>query len=261
MDLLTIQVQDHEFIIDPERLISKSEYFRGLLRGGFKEQNTTRIRVEDTPKEFELFLSAIHGSDSRSFGTIERYLKYNVKDFDLETMIKGIVFPKDQLMKFLDIVSTIYPEQIPEPILNEIGRLISEGYELTELSDETIIELITSCNVKIRNLYRFFERIHNLVIKGHSSILYELIDSALLQPEMYEQIRLIPKLSFINKDCVLMIMKTPFGGWGTYRCTDSKITYDVSFMNSNKLTAGNIIQVENVRGTPGCMTVGSWNYV
>ncbi len=189
---LIIVVSGKEFHVHRAALGVSSVYFRTLLKSGFSESQKNKFPLNRDPSTFEGVIRAIYdqnpfGDDFETNLRVARELIYfQVEKFNPVSYLKSWKVPVEFYADYLLFVNELFPDGIPEYIIDILASKISPGVpgtgpssagvDLIQLSDEMIIALLSSPEFKVQNLYWIYELVNDLVSKGHSPELYALFN-------------------------------------------------------------------------------------
>jgi len=192
-----LDVRGREFPAHKLILSIGSGFFNKIFTGSFQESQQTRIKIDADPTVFEQILRGIYGQ-SYKFGRdfeVQKALNYfNVRGFDIQGYILNISldptgrhmnsFTLDRFPAYLDMVNTVYPDGIPQKVIDHITSMIQPGVDLSEFSDEFITHLLLSSGYRPHNVGEIYDLIKGLIEKGHSTSLLTLLNYDLFPPSL-----------------------------------------------------------------------------
>ena len=188
---ISIEVGNRKFSAHKVILAAGSSYFESLFSNGYKEVSENLLKYPELdPEIFNIVLETIYGKDpeftdlKKEFLFIAQLNYFGVHIFSIQVLVHRKELPIDHFIDYLNLVTTIYPGEIPEFSYQVIHQCIEDGADLSELSDETLLFLLGETNFHPVNLLKFHSRLEKLVEQGHSRELFTLINYSLI-PEKY----------------------------------------------------------------------------
>lgn len=181
-----------EKIFNAHKLILSltSRYFDRLFSGSFLESQREKIIINADPEIFEFVLKFIYGQpievliDSIQFKLAESLHYFDVIGFDINFYLNKVTINNENFKDYLDLVSKIFPEGVPNDYLDKIAESINLETDLSEYSDELIISLLSNQNYHPQNINDAYNFIKDLVDQGHTPELFSLINYNLMSNEM-----------------------------------------------------------------------------
>ena len=173
-------------------LIAGSDFLENLLILSSEKE----IKLDVDPKTFKSVLDIIYGDPYRhqkeSF-TLEQSLVFlQVRNLNFEEMAL-LPFTSDEFDGYFKLVDMIYPEDVPQNVLDHItthivvtpyrkNRIMVPALDLRNMTDEFLM-LVLNYKLHVPNLLDFYEVIKGLVEEGYSPKLLTLINYNLFPPQ------------------------------------------------------------------------------
>ena len=166
-------------------LISGSDYFARTL-------TSTELKIDEPAELFREVLRALYGQAPTRPWThelVKIFVKYELKAFCLPTALKTLEVKPGTFSDYLLYLNRLHPSGIPPGTRQECALLLKPDYEyeeLSKLSDDLIVEFMSSPYYRPKNIYQTLLLLKKLVRDGHDKRLYDLIDYDQM-PEKYRK--------------------------------------------------------------------------
>ena len=213
-----------EFPVHRSLLAAGSIYFERLLAGPYKEANTKLSHQEIDPEVLSHVLDALYFKDPFTKDFVKdleiaealifyQITTFNIQNFtrnlvvlaehfliyleflshlqlpDIQFAIKNLAIPQEHFLTYLNFLCEV-SKQIPDDVIDNTGKYLKPGIDLSDFPHVVVKQLLLSKYYMPSNIIDFVEMINDLIKKGHSTDLYELLDYNLCP---YELKRVIPK--------------------------------------------------------------------